>query len=531
VRTGRLAHPLPASTARSRAPALQVRGRAVCLALIACCGFVGSCSPNGCPGGPEAGPTGAAMDCPDSVFRAGGELAGREVAGALALLPPAGLCRRGQLVRALALIAAERTAEAREQLAQVIAAAGTDRRAAVLAEELLAVELSAAQGPAGAAEALAAAERALQLDPRTPRARLLRAMLRATTDRDEALKDIVALAAARVPWIDPGDLHQKDLAEWLLWILADSAPLPPSASPVAHEEVAKLLAALAARRTGARQRQLTSWALVEIAAAMSDPPRREEDRQVEIAARLHRIQMDFPGEIELLQSYLRRFPDRPRLRERLLEAYNRVGRYQEAIELGAGPLEQCPRCALALAEAHFRRGSYLPALMLLRKLREGLPEDPDVLSLLGRCLLQQGQLEEGVTQLLLSLQRRADDLPTLLALGGGLSQLGRTAEAQEVNARYLTVHTAFEQQVRREEAANHASSTYADAIDHLARGDRARATELARFVGERDPRFALLPLLRLALALAAQQPPARTDAEELLEAALARNPWFLADGR
>jgi hypothetical protein len=165
----------------------------------------------------------------------------------------------------------------------------------------------------------------------------------------------VALAAAPDPPDDARTLFLKDLASWAVSILTDDRPLPDAASPARHAAVAVLLSQVADRRTGPSYRRLKQWAIRELQAARR-PPASPRSEDVELEAQQRWDLLDFPGMIEVLQPFVATHPDSAGARLLLLKAFNRLGRYGDALRLGVHAVELCPSCVLELAVAHEKLG-------------------------------------------------------------------------------------------------------------------------------------------------------------------------------
>ncbi|MBM4319519.1 MAG: hypothetical protein FJ125_06070 [Deltaproteobacteria bacterium] len=405
------------------------------------------------------------------------------------------------------------------------ARSGVDPAAAVLAEEMIAVELAASHGGARRHEAIAAAGRALALDDRSFRARLLLALLLAG-DRDAALGEIHALAAARpLQPDDVSELFLKDIGAWMLAILTDGRPLPGEQPPAARRALAALLDHVATRHLGGSRRRLKQWARGELRQARLSRAATPTAADLELEVHLCWDLLDFPAAIELLQERTASAPGDATARLLLLRTLNRVGRYGEAVRLGAPPVEVCPPCRQALAEAHFKLGDG-GDLPLLQELHRRYPEQAEVTALLGATLVRQGLPEQGVALLEQSLARAPDDMPTLNLLAATLSRLGQHDRAAEAALRYRSRHDRQEQRTRDAELQDNIDSTHEEAAAALDRGETERARQLIAIIGVRSPRYPLLPLLRLALALRRGEPPSAEDAEQLLEAALTPNGWL-----
>lgn len=464
-----------------------------------------------------------ALACDEQVFQAGLELASTDLGAVLARLEGRELCLRGQLVLALTRLAQGNLEEGLATLRAVAAQRADDPRAALLAEELAAAELAGVQSRQG--EALAAAERALQLDPRSFRARLLRALLQqALLRQDAALRDAMVLALqSRLP-ADASELFVKDLVRWVLDMLTDGEPLPEEAPAAVHRVVGRLLSMESGRCSGASYRQLKERALRALQLG-----RRElataSPQDILLEAHEYAALLRFPEAIELLQRWLVLRPEDIEAHLLLLQTLQRVGRHEEVIRLDSLPIEQCPACLLEIAESHAKLGDGAE-LALLEELHRRFPAQPSVLALLGQTLVQRGELERGASMLRQSLEATPDDLGVLNLLAVAENRLGRAEQAAELARRYREAHDAAEEATREGEKRSNVASSYDEALAALARGDLTRVQQLVAFIEQREARFPLLPLLRMALASKQGRPPSSEDAAELLEAALARNGWL-----
>lgn len=497
--------------------------------LLVCCllaSWPAACRQGGEGSGVAASPSVPA--CDGRIFAAVEQMGDpARIEQTLSLVPAEGSCPRAQLVRALTLVVAGRSGEALRLLQELARAEAGDVETARLAAELLATELAAGPTPSPAA-ALEAAERAIALDPHARRALLVRLLLRGGPPPAAAavLDDAAKLAAPRPLLDDEAELQIRDVPLLLVEVLTMGRPLPQAAGPRERWVVARLLRQVGLARQGMSQRRYLEWARQEAEGALAAAgcPAELAGMLRLFAAEISRDLTDFPSCALLLEPLLAAQPGDHRARFLYLTALNRLGRWEDMIRAGVPDGEGCPTCLLRLAEAYHKLGDSR-SLPLLRELHGRMPRHAPTISLLGRSLIQHGELAAAVALLQEALDDQDLDLSSLHALSGALQRLGQTDPARRVARLHAELYRGQEERRRAEEVRGFVAASYAEAQDALVRGDLPRVEELAGYIAERAPGYPLLPLLRLALAAARGMPLPADEAQRFREAVAAANPW------
>ena len=497
--------------------------------------LAGLCVLSACSSAPSATAPPAVEPCADSVYLAAVELARGQPEQCLGLLASQSICRRGQLVRGLALAGLGRHEEAE----RVLDALGNDRglhpELRALAWEIKAIGLAwearlpqrAAGRPAPADTVpLQAASAALELAPRARRARLLRALLLAPVEPERALTDVYALAAPHITLDDPAELQLNELDAWLISIFGDRPGLHEQRSPQARLTLALLLEGLSAHRASPVRHALLRRALELLDAAPASAPPLDGEEAALLAARLHWALDDKPAALQRLRGCLARHPHPGRARLELLRALAAQGGLNEIVTLGAGPPGRCPLCVAEVMAARALLGQACDEAELYGLLRT-LGGDPPLTLLTARCLLARGEVE-GAVRVLAPLAGGDQPWPAaVVLLTGALARLGRDEEALALATRMAEALTADEETLRAQRRTEAAALAFASATAAIERGDLPAAEQGVQTIVKKEPGHPLLGLLQAAVARARGRTPDRRTLQRVLDAALVRNRWLM----
>ncbi len=423
-------------------------------------------------------------------------------------------CPRGEVLLGLDLAVTGRSQEATEVLegackrlvglvgSVACALAAMEEQSRDEAQRLVARAISLATGSGGAADDPLAGQLLTKY-------RLLGASLWVREDRGRARESVTA-ACRPYPWLgDPMDLALKDLPWWSLAVVTVARPNGWS-WPKAHGlEGARLYYMVGEHRTGKVWRQYMDQARALLRGASAPGA-------LLLAARISARLTDYPAVIEVLGPYVASHPGAAAHKALLMEALVSLGRFQEVVDLGPG--EGCPACTLRVAEA-LRRMGRDGWVSLVDQALEAAPDHPRANAMKGRALLQRGELDAALARFRVALRGDPNDLMAARGYMDAANRLGLPDPAGPYQ-RALAAHREVNDRYR---VGVYEQSTWEEAREALARGDRHRAEELLGFMRERDGAYPLIPFMELALQ--AEEASVMTQ-DRALDALMEANPWL-----
>ncbi|MDY0062981.1 MAG: hypothetical protein RBU45_24445 [Myxococcota bacterium] len=484
---------------------------------------LGPAGPGGCKAPP---PPPAPVSCSDLLPEAALLLHAGELPEAVARLSGQARCPAEELLRGFALVALEREEEGVPVLERLAREDTGDRVTSRLAGELHALAVIRPDGR-GLGEAREVARATLQRHPDSVRSRLLLALLGPATATVETRALLLPLAQPLPRLADPQDLALKELAAVLAELLSGGRDLPAASSSATRLALARFLGEQAGRRAGLAFRQLAERARGEAQAVLTREPAWRE--QAVLLYGTYSLELrDFPAAAAAARAHLQVQPGALAVRELLLDALALQGEHEALLAEAKGiPLGVCPSCHLQVAAALQRLGRGGEGVALLRDLHRAQPGEPHVLRALGQALLQQGELTAAWPLLEQATAALPRDPAAAGALAAVLARLGQEEQAREAGERYRAIAQQIEEEGKRPgNLRTNLASRYAEALRALEQGKLATAQHLAAGIGQRDPAYPLLPLLRLALAGKKGEPLREGDFDELLRAARASNAWL-----